>query len=206
MSYRDPMRSGPPLWLVLLVAAMLVFGGYFVWTGVRNYLAAGMRGIAEATEVSRAAATASAPPTRDLRFTPAPTRTPVPPCQEFVVTAPEAIIRECAGLNCPVHGVVHQGDIVCVLERDYVNAEWYIIDLDESDFFTELAYMHQSVIRAANPSPTPTITMTPLPTVTPLPTSTPLPTPRPTQTPNPATPPTPTPTFTASPTPPLISG
>jgi hypothetical protein len=206
MSYRAPGRSGPPVWLITMTAVMLVFGGYFLWTGVRNYLAAGVQGVIQATETAALTAGALASPTPDLRFTPAPTRTPVPPCQEFVVTVPEAIIRACPSTHCAIEGVRHEGDRVCVLEREYTNAEWYIVDLDDSPFFTDLAYMHESIIRAANPTLTPSMTMTALPTLTPLPSSTPLPTPPPTETSNPATPPTVTPTFTPSPTPPLISG
>jgi len=96
--------------------------------------------------------------------------------------------------------------VICVLERDYTDDEWFIVDLDDSQFFTTLGYMHESLLRPLNPTPTPSITNTPLPTLTPMPSNTPLPTPPPTDTPNPATPATPTPTFTPSPTPPLVSG
>ncbi len=205
MSYRMPGRSGPPPWLVILTAAMLVFGGYFIWSGIRTYLSTSVPGVVPpVTEAARVTVGVSPPP--DLRFTPPPTRTPVPACQDFVVTVPEAIIRQCPSTTCAMKGVRHEGDIVCVLEREYTSAEWYIIDLDDSPFFTDVAYMHQSIIRAVNPTPTPSVTMTALPTLTPLPSSTPLPTPPPTDTPNPATPPTSTPTFTPSPTPPLIIG
>ena len=206
MTYRSSGRSGPPVWLLVLTAAALVFGGYLIWTGVRNYMAAELQGIAGATEVAFATATANVPPTANLRFTPAPTRTPIPACQDFVVIVREAIIRECPNTACAIREVRHEGDVVCVLQRDYENDEWYIVDLDQSTFFTDLAYMHESIIRALNPTPTPTITPTPTLTETPIPSDTPLPTPPPTDTPNTATPPTRTPTFTPSPTPPLIIG
>jgi hypothetical protein len=136
-------------------------------------------------------------PTVEQRFTPIPTRTSVPPCQDFVVTAPEAIIRECASTNCAIAGTRREGQVVCVLQRDYENDEWYILDLDDSQFFTSPAYMHESVLRPLSPTLTPSTTSTPMPTVTPLPTRTALPTPVPTNTLDPATP---------SPTPPLVSG
>ena len=172
MAYRNPGSSGPPAWLVVLVAAMIVFGGYFIYAGVRNYMASGLQGAFLAQATRSAADTPSAfdldvTATLDLRFTPAPSRTPVPDCQDFAVTVPEAIIRECASTNCAIKDVRHEGDVVCVLERDYVQAEWYIIDLDESRFFTDLAYMHESLMQAVNPTPTPTITPSPQPTGTP---------------------------------------
>ncbi len=39
----------------------------------------------------------------------------------------------------------------------------YIVDLDESRFFTDLNYMHESVMRAVNPTATPTLTPTAAP-------------------------------------------
>ena len=172
MAYRNPGSSGPPAWLVVLVAAMIVFGGYFIYAGVRNYMASGLQGAFLAQATRSAADTPSAldldvTATLDLRFTPAPSRTPVPDCQDFVVTVPEAIIRECASTNCAIKDVRHAGDVVCVLERDYVQAEWYIVDLDESRFFTDLAYMHESLMQAVNPTLTPTTTPTSEPTGTP---------------------------------------
>ena len=174
MAYRNPGSSGPPAWLVVLVAAMIVFGGYFIYAGVRNYMASGLQG-AFLAQATRSAVDATpvldldVTATLDLRFTPAPSRTPVPDCQDFVITVPEAIIRECASTNCAIKDVRHSGDVVCVLERDYVQAEWYIIDLDDSRFFTDLAYMHESLMQAVNPTPTPTTTPTPQPTGTPTP-------------------------------------
>jgi hypothetical protein len=168
MAYRKP---GPPAWLVILIAGLVVFGGYFIYAGIRNYMAGSLQGAFIAQTTRSAGATPSfdpnMTPTLDLRFTLAPSRTPVPACQDFVVIVPEAIIRECASTNCAIKDVRHDGDVVCVLERDYEQAEWYIIDLDDSRFFTDLAYMHESLLRAVNPTPTPTITPSPAPTNTP---------------------------------------
>ncbi len=204
--YRMSGRSGPPAWLIILTAAMLVFGGFFIWRGVQNYLRGTALQVFQATENPESFTAVFATPARDPRFTPVPTRTPIPDCQDFEVTVPEAIIRECASVNCPLVDVRREGDVVCVLQPDYTEAEWYIIDLDDSQFFTDIAYMHESIIRAVNPTPTPSMTLTATPTLTPVPSETPLPTPLPTDTPGTATPPSRTPTFTPTPTPPLVSG
>ncbi|GAB4575080.1 MAG: hypothetical protein Kow0077_24830 [Anaerolineae bacterium] len=206
MGYRSPVQSGPPAWLVVLAGALLVFGGYFLWSGVRNFMQSSLQAFMLPTPTSVPEAQTRQVPTLEPRFTPVPTRTPVPPCQDFVVVVDEAIVRECPSTNCAIADVRREGQVVCVLERDYVSEEWYIVDLDASQFFTSLAYMHESLMRPLNPTPTPSITNTPLPTVTPMPTQTPLPTLGATSTPDPSISPTPSPTFTASPTPPLISG
>lgn len=204
--YRMPGRSGPPAWLIILTAALLVFGGFFIWRGIQNYLRGVEFPLSQETAAPESGTAVFDTPAPDLRFTPVPSRTPIPDCQEFEVTVPEAIIRDCASMNCLLVDVRHEGDVVCVLERDYVEEEWYIIDLDDSQFFTDVAYMHESIIRALNPTLTPSVTATAEPTLTPVPSDTPLPTPPPTDTPDAATPPTTTPTFTPSPTPPLVSG
>ncbi len=206
MGYRSSGQGGPPAWLVILLGAALVFGGYFIWVGVRNYMRGAFAAITPLTPAVQTPVATGLLPTDRPRFTPVPTRTPVPACQEFRVVVTEAIVRECASTRCAVATTRREGDVVCVLQRDYTDAEWFIVDLDDSPFFTTLGYMHESLLRPLNPTPTPSITNTPLPTLTPLPSNTPLPTPVPTDTPNPATPATPTPTFTPSPTPPLVSG
>ena len=208
MAYRAPGEAGPPAWLIVLVAAMLVFGGYFIWTGLRTYLSGAFVSFTSPTEVATLTVdeAAQAAPTLGQRFTPVPSRTSVPACQDFVVIVPEAIVRECASTSCAIAGTRREGAVVCVLERDYADDEWYIVDLDDSQFFTSIAYMHESLMRPLNPTLTHSITNTPLPTLTPAPSQTPLPTPQPTATPATAIPPSITPTFTPSPTPPLVTG
>lgn len=206
MGYRSSGQSGPPAWLVILVGAALVFGGYFIWIGVRNYMRGAFAAVTPLTPAAQTPVATGLLPTDLPRFTPVPTRTPVPPCQEFRVVVPEAIVRECASTRCAVAGTRREGEVICVLERDYMASDWFIVDLDDSQFFTTLGYMHESLLQPVNPTPTPSITSTPLPTLTPLPSNTPLPTPAPSNTPDLATPATPTPSFTPSPTPPLVSG
>ncbi len=177
MSYRRPGQAKPPVWIVILTAAMLVFGGYFIWQGVKRYMGSSFQGFAQATERVVSTPTANIPPTRDARFTLAPSRTPVPACQEFLVIVPEAIIRECASTRCAIAATRREGETVCVLEREYGADDWYIVDLDDSQFFSTIAYMHESLLRPMNPTPTPSVTNTLLPTLTPLPSSTYTPTP-----------------------------
>ncbi|MFC1959847.1 hypothetical protein ACFLYO_03970 [Chloroflexota bacterium] len=211
MAYRSPGQSGPPAWLVILAAAMLVFGGYFIWSGVRNYMAGAFETFTVPTEIASVNSTPGLSPSPDDRFTPLPSRTPLPDCQDFLVIVPEAIVRECASTNCAIADTRHEGDTICVLQRDQSNEEWYIVDLDDSRFFTTLAYMHESLLRSLSPTATPSSTSRPLPTLTPVPTDTALPTLQPaetspTVTPEATVPPSATPTTTPSATPPLISG
>ncbi len=206
MSSRRFGWSGPPAWLVIFVAALLVFGAYFVWNGVRSYLSGSFTAIGQATRQVEATATAGVLPTSDSRFTPPPTRTPIPECQDFVVIVPEAIVRQCPSRNCPVMETRRQAESICVLQRDPANDEWFAVDLDDSPFFVTIGYMHESLLRAVNPTPTPTRTGTPIPTVTDFPSNTPLPTPLPSRPSDSPVPPTLTPTPTASPTLPLVSG
>jgi len=203
--------DGPPAWLIFLVGIALVFGAYYLWLGAQNFLRTGGRGVVEATERAVIVSTATAEsflPTRQPTspFTP----TPVPECKLFMVSVPNARVRESPSESAATIDSLFQNAEVCVLDRAAPDSEWYVIDQNPATRRLELAYMHESVIQAVNPTPTPSRTPTPLPTVTatPSPTLTPvIPTltPRSTDTRNPATPDTPTPTFTPSPTAPRQS-
>ncbi len=203
--------GGPPAWLIFLVAIALVFGVYYLWLGAQNFLRTGGQGVVEATERANIVATATAEsvlPTREL--TPILSPTPIPECEPFVVIVPNARVRQSPSENSPIIDSYFENDEVCVLGRAAPDSEWYTIDQNPTTRRLELAYMHESVIQAVNPTPTPSSTPTPLPTVTATPSLTLTPvtptlTPHPTQTPNPATPDTPTPTWTPSPTQPLQS-
>jgi hypothetical protein len=189
---------------VFLVAVALVFGIYYLWMGVRDFLYTGGLGIAEATERAVIISTATAEQVQQFQFsqaTPRPTSTPIPPCQDFIVSVPSAIVRERASTNAPIITSLPQGTSVCVIGREG-DSEWYLIDSNSQTRRLEAAYMHQTVIEAVNPTLTPSQTFTPLPTVTPAPTLSA--TPSPTITPNPTRDPrvteTPSPTSTATPT------
>ncbi len=177
-------RGGPPAWLIILVAVALVFGGYYLWLGVSNYLRTGGLGVVEATERAVVIASATAErifsqPTRTLP----PSLTPIPDCQEFFVSVPQAIVRAAPTTVGEVIAQLAEGTSVCVIGRADENAEWYIVDGNPETRRIEFAYMHETIIRPADPTPTPTRTFTPPPTVTSVPTLTPSRTPTRTLTP-----------------------
>lgn len=199
MTYRS---SGPSPVLVVLLAALLVLGCYYTWRGVLSFLEDRGNITAPATREAVATATAQA---ESLRLPPTlyfpATFTPLPPCQTFRVRVERAVYRECPSTDnrqCPVREVVTYGTELCVYGRSPDNPEWYVVELNPGGAFRDTVFMHQSVLEAVNPTPTPTRTFTPLPTVTPLPSATPGSTVRPTlaDTPTPgalsATPPGPT--------------
>jgi hypothetical protein len=202
--------SGPSPLLVIVVGAFVVFGGYFVWTGFLSFLEDRGDITAQVTRQAFSTATAKAgpvlPPTM---FFPA-TFTPLPPCQWFKVTAERAVYRECPSQDnrqCPVRDVVTFGTELCVYSRAPGNPEWYVIELNPGGAYRDTVFMHESVIKPVDPTPTPTQTYTPLPTITPVPSRTSIPTglPGPTHTPNPAMPPTLAPPLTPSPPLPEVS-
>lgn len=204
-------RGGPPAWLVFLVAVALVFGGYYVWLGISNYLRTGGLGIIEATERANVIETATAERVvaQPLRTVP-PTFTPIPDCQPFFVSVPQAIMRDAPNTNAEIIQQLAQGSEICVIGRAEENDEWYIVDGNMDTRRIEFAYMHETIIRAADPTATPTRTFTPPPTITEVPSLTPsrtwtpsrTPTQAPTITVDPDVTPsaTPTPTITPSPT------
>ena len=180
-------RSGPPALLVFLLAVALVFGVYYVWQGVQTFLRTGGLGVVEATQRAEDVSTATAQgftPRAAFAATLLPTSTDVPPCQDFRVSVPAGIVREGPSTGSAVVTQFREGEIVCVLGRE-AGSEWYSIDLNPSTRRIELAYMHESIIEAVNPTPTPSDTLTPSNTVSPPPTVTRTPTIPPTVTPSP---------------------
>lgn len=201
MSRGRPYRSGnngPPSWLVFLVGTALVFGAYYIWNGAQNFLRTGGRGVVETTQraVIVASATAQSQPiTRQPSRTPFPT--PFPTCQDFIVIVPNARVREQPNELSAVVDSFFESDTVCVVGKPSPESEWFTIDLRPETRRLDVAYMHESVISALNPTPTPSMTVTPLPTVTPMPSLTPSLTPVPTL--SPTVDPLATPTFTPTP-------
>lgn len=209
-------RGGPSPLLAFLLAVALVFGIYYVWQGVQNFMRTGGLGVEEATQRAQIVSTATADRVIQMATSPAtlrPTATEVPPCTDFRVSVPAGIVREEPSTNGAIATQFRQGEIVCVLSHE---GEWYAIDLNPSTRRLDLAYMHESIIEAVNPTLTPSITPTPSDTVTPAPTVTLTPTIRPSRTPSPLpsatrdprltnTPlPSATPTLPASATPPIF--
>ena len=192
----------------------MIFGAYYIWQGAANFIRTGGRGVVQSTEHAQVVSTATAVQITRIATSAAelirPSATPVPECHDFRVSVPEAVVREDASMNARPVTALRQGTIVCVLAHE---GEWYAIDMDDSPRRISLAYMHETIIEAINPTPTPSITPTPSDTFTPLPTVTitpsveptstvtPLPTdtrdPRITNTPGPTR--TPTPTITPTP-------
>lgn len=190
MSYR---RQGPNPVLVVLMAAMIVFGGYYLWEGSRNWFEQDTINKGFQTETAEYFATENsiAQATRD--FKPYPTSTRVPDCEFYIVEVSSAWVRMCPALTCESVGRYYEGNQVCVMGRatdnEYFDADdWFVIDLNEGQLFADIAYMHESVLQPANPTPRPSMTFTPLPTITltpspEFPTTTPLPEGSPTTTP-----------------------
>ncbi len=197
--------------LVVTIGALLVFGGYLIWTGMLNFLESGGDITAGATADARDAALATTPaPTSGIPTRP-PTYTPLPPCQLFAISVERAKLRECPSMDdnqCPFREIVEYGTELCVYTQARENMEWYVVDLNPDGAFRDIVFVHESVVEAANPTPTPSQTMTPLPTISPTPSYTPGP-PGPASS-TPGTPPPdgdnnppagPTPTLTPSATP-----
>lgn len=198
--------GGLPGWLVFLIAVAIGLGGYYVWIGLQDYLRAGGLGIVEATE--RAQIIASVTQARVVTITAGapivtlfPTPTDVPPCQDFEVAAPVAIIRDRPTTNAAIVEQIPQGTVVCVIGRanNDPESEWFVLDYNPRTRRLDEAFMREDVILPLNPTPTPSNTVTRPPTVTPVPT-----TPSPfTQTPSIT--PSPTATYTQTPTlPPVL--
>lgn len=185
MSYRRGggygRGGGLPPWLTFMLAVALVFGAYYVWTGVQDFIRAGGLGVVEATQraqiiasatLDRAATITQAAPVITAR----PSPTALPPCQDFAVAYNVAIVRERPSVNSAVLDQIPLGTIVCVLSREAEpNDDWYLIDTQPRTRRLDAGYMREELIEAVNPTPTPSRTIPPPPTVTPLPAT---PTPR----------------------------
>ncbi len=203
-------RTGPSPILVAVIGVCVVLGGYFVWRGLLDFIANQGNITAEVTQQAVATATARAqplalPPTLYVPVT----FTPLPPCQWFRVRVERAVYRECPSKDnqeCPIRDVVPQGTELCIYGRVPDAPDWYVVELNPNGAYRDTVYMHESVLEAVNPTPTPTLTMTPLPTVTPTPSLSPQPTvpasPSPTY--DPRLSPTPTPSATSTPTLPQV--
>lgn len=197
------MTGGPPAWLIFLLGVASVFGMYYLWTGFRNFVSSGGLGVIEATEqaVELDTATAEMIEAQQQLFTPLPSATPLPECQDFTIVVDAAVVREGPTTSSAPVDTWDFGETVCVIGREE-GSEWYLIDRNPITRRIEQAYMREDLIDAVNPTPTPTNTYTPAPTVTPAPTetSTQTFTPAPTDTPDPDATSTPTPTPSATPT------
>jgi len=200
-------RSGPPSWFVILLGIAIVFGLYYLWFGLRNFMTTGVT-VVESTHQAIQRHTATAVRIQEIAFnapSPLPTFTPIPPCQDFAGNVREAIVRQAPDIRSRIVSARKQGATVCVIAA-LPNTDWYLIDDNPLTRRIDKVYMHRDIINALNPTATPTRTFTPLPTDTPTVTFTPRA--RPSDPPAMATrqalPPPPAQTLTPSPTRPSI--
>ncbi len=172
-------RGGLPGWLIFLVAVALVFGTFYLWDGLQRFVRTGGLGVAESTARAEIVSTATAERVTRVGIitrTPAPTPTALPECQSFVVVvvnAPTALVRAAPSQSGRVLDAFANETAVCVLWRE-PNSEYFAIDSDPATRRYEIAYMHESVLEALNPTATPSPSITPPPSVTPPATLTPL--------------------------------
>ena len=183
---RYGQRSGPPSWFIILLGIAIVFGVYYLWLGLRNFMSTGVS-VSESTLQASGQDTATAIRIEEIEFnapTLLPSITPVPPCQDFEVRVPIAIVRAGPSTSSRIVAGLREGETVCVITM-LPDSEWYLVDENERTRRIENVYMHRDIIRALNPTATPTITLTPTNTSTPTasatPTDTPVPTVAPTQ-------------------------
>lgn len=167
-------RTGPPSWFVILLGIAIVFGIYYMWLGIRSFMSSGMTTV-DSTRQAIEQVTATAERVLQLETyapSPLPTRTPVPPCQDFAVSVPSAIVRSQPTTRSGIVETLSQDETVCVIAR-HLESEWFVVDNNPLTRRLEPVYMHQNIIRPLNPTPTPSKTFTPAPTITPKPTLTP---------------------------------
>ncbi len=171
-------RGSQPAWLIMLIAAALVFAGWYLWQGLQTYLRSGGLGVQEAVQQAeqQASATVIRALTSTVIFAPPPTRTPIPECQPFVVVVKEAIVRTEPSREARIKRALFEGDEVCVIAPAASDPDWMLVDEEPRSRRIESVYMHRSLIRAVNPTATPVATPTPLSTITPKPSDTPEPT------------------------------
>ncbi len=165
---RFGQRSGPPSWFVILVGIAIVFGVYYLWLGLRNFMASGVS-VSESTQEAIAQSTATAVRIEEIVLnapTPLPSLTPIPPCQEFIVRVPIAIVRAGPSTSSRIIEGLREGETVCVITM-LPDSEWYLIDQNMLTRRLERVYMHRDIIRAVNPTPRPTATAIPSGTATP---------------------------------------
>ena len=169
--YPRSSEGGTPIWLVAAIGIILVIGVYSVWSGLTRFLSA--NGNINAQVTVQAANTTQTEAQLAIALAtpiPIPTTTPMRPCQDFRVSAPIAIVRDCAKSNCPTREVkLTQGALVCVYGTAPESTSWYQVNMRPTGIFPDIAYMSRDVLYALNPTPFPSRTYTPLPTVTPMP-------------------------------------
>lgn len=156
-------KSGPPAWFVILIVMALVFGVYYLFTGIQDFFSFTDNNVT-ASQVTQAGVTpirSMLEPLPTLR----PTSTPIPECKVYFIAVERAIVRGAATTNSAVMESLTQGAEICVIARE-PGTEWYLIDLDPSSRFIDRGYIRADLVQSRDPTPTPTNTIGPAPTVT----------------------------------------
>ncbi|MCU0512566.1 MAG: SH3 domain-containing protein [Anaerolineae bacterium] len=194
MGYASRHPAGPPAWFVFLIGVALVFGVYYLWSGVRDFLEEGAR--LSPTQQALRDQTATVEQRTSLQLaapTRRPTLTPIPECQTYLVDTDTVNVREQPGTEFASLARLPRNTEVCVIGLQ-PGTDWFLIDQDTSTRRIEPGYIRADLLRSTRPTAVPTGTPLPPPSITPLPSATPTPswTPGgrfdPTVTPVPATP------------------
>lgn len=165
--YRRNAPAGPPTWFVFLIGVAVVFGIYYAWNGIVQFLS----GVPVLDPTTRAVLNVTATvqvATQQSENMPTrrPSATPLPECIPFIVSVENAFVREQPGIQFVALDQFSRDTEVCVLERAAADPTWYLIDRDTRTRRIEPAYMSEAVIRPMNPTPTPSPTPPPAPSVT----------------------------------------
>lgn len=79
-----------------------------------------------------------------------PTVVPMPACQLYRLTVPEAAVRACAGLDCRVEGGVTDDDTLCILGPSET-PDWWLISLEPQRMDAPVRYISAEVVEAGPP-------------------------------------------------------
>lgn len=92
--------------------------------------------------------TAQSIPTRVLRPTLTPTKSPWHDCEWYHVTVWNAAVRTCPSADCPSAGYYVKDNAVCVIERATDSADWFVIlaPIDEAQTNYSRYFMHETVL------------------------------------------------------------
>lgn len=162
--------SSPPTWFIMLIGVAFVFGGFRLWQEVQFFFREGQFFLPTATLNSRITPTPAPNLIIATRF---PSPTPLPECQEYIVTADSVNVRAQPSTIAQVLEIIAKDTVVCVLAKE---GEWFFVDRDKRTRRLEAGYIYEPLLRSAIPTPTTTPTVRPAPTITLTFTRTPTPT------------------------------
>jgi hypothetical protein len=171
MGYSSRKSDGPPAWFIFLLGVAFIFGIYYTWSNLRDFLRMGGISVSQATQQSQSQATVTAEQ-RAVLDAELPTRRPSPtakpPCQDFEVSAANGNMRQGPTTSSNLIQSLPEGTVVCVLQSEQGGDDfvWYFIDRDPVTRLIEPGYMREDVLRPLNPTATPSNTPPPAPTIT----------------------------------------